>query len=121
MRQCAAMGRAVLFPLPDRDFDVTEVAVPWKLLREAGHDVVFATEAGATPAADPLLITGVIFGALGAHAEPLAFYRELEADPAFTAPRRWGRSISTGSTRCSSLAATRPACASTSVARSCSG
>ena len=84
------MGRTVLFPLPDRDFDVTEVAVPWKLLREAGHDVVFATEAGATPAADPLLITGVIFGALGAHAEPLAFYRELETDPAFTSPRRWG-------------------------------
>ena len=30
----------VLMPLPDCDFDVTEVAVPWKLLREAGHDVV---------------------------------------------------------------------------------
>ena len=54
----------VLFPLPDRDFDVTEVAVPWKLLREAGHEVVFATEAGATPACDPLLLTGVVFGRL---------------------------------------------------------
>jgi putative intracellular protease/amidase len=39
----------ILMPLPDRDFDVTEVAVPWKLLTEAGHSVVFATEAGATP------------------------------------------------------------------------
>ena len=37
----------VWIPLPDRDFDVTEVAVPWKLLRDAGHDVVFATEHGA--------------------------------------------------------------------------
>jgi hypothetical protein len=27
----------VLLPLPDRDFDVTEVAVPWAILREAGH------------------------------------------------------------------------------------
>jgi putative intracellular protease/amidase len=79
----------VLFPLPDRDFDVTEVAVPWKLLREAGHAVVFATEAGATPACDPLLITGVVFGKLGARPEPIAFYREMEQAPEFVTPRRW--------------------------------
>jgi putative intracellular protease/amidase len=79
----------VLFPLPDRDFDVTEVAVPWQLLRDAGHEVVFATEAGATPACDPLLLTGVVFGKLGARAEPIAFYRALEAAPAFVAPRTW--------------------------------
>jgi putative intracellular protease/amidase len=82
----------VLFPLPDRDFDVTEVAVPWKLLREAGHEPIFATErgeAGPTPACDPLLITGVVFGKLGAHPEPIAFYRELEQDPAFVKPRAW--------------------------------
>jgi len=34
----------VLMPLPDRDFDVTEVAVPWRVLSEAGYQVVFATE-----------------------------------------------------------------------------
>ncbi len=79
----------ILVPLPDTDFDVTEVAVPWKLLVEAGHDVVFATEAGAQPACDPLLITGVVFGALGAHPEPITFYRELEQASSFTAPRRW--------------------------------
>ena len=79
----------ILVPLPDRDFDVTEVAVPWKLLGEAGHEVVFATEAGATPACDPLLITGVVFGKLGAEPEPIAFYRELEQAPEFVAPRRW--------------------------------
>src|SRR5678815_2704694 len=78
----------VLLPLPDRDFDVTEVAVPWKLLTEAGHEVVFATEEGATPAADPLLLTGVVFGKLGAEEEPIAFYRELEQDAAFQQPRR---------------------------------
>jgi putative intracellular protease/amidase len=80
---------SVLFPLPDHDFDVTEVAVPWKLLREAGHEVVFATEAGATPACDPLLISGVVFGKLGARPEPIAFYREMEQAPEFVAPRRW--------------------------------
>ena len=79
----------VLFPLPDRDFDVTEVAVPWKLLVEAGHDVVFATETGSTPACDPLLLTGVIFGKLGARPEPIAFYRELERAPEFVSPRPW--------------------------------
>ncbi|MGE0399692.1 MAG: type 1 glutamine amidotransferase domain-containing protein [Kofleriaceae bacterium] len=79
----------VLMPLPDRDFDVTEVAVPWKLLTEAGHEVVFATETGATPACDPLLITGVLFGKLGARPEPIAFYREMENAPNFLAPRAW--------------------------------
>jgi putative intracellular protease/amidase len=79
----------VLMPLPDRDFDVTEVAVPWKLLGEAGHEVVFATESGGTPACDPLLLTGVIFGKLGARPEPIAFYREMEASPGFLAPRAW--------------------------------
>lgn len=81
----------VLIPLPDRDFDVTEVAVPWRVLTRAGHRVEFCTEkGGAAPAADPLLLSGVLFGQLGAEPEPCAFYRELEADPAFRAPHAWG-------------------------------
>lgn len=83
------MTPSVLIPLPDRDFDVTEVAVPWKLLSERGVDVVFATEEGATPAADPTLLDGVIFGQLGAEPEPRRFYRELEQVPGFCAPLRW--------------------------------
>ncbi len=79
----------VLVPLPDRDFDVTEVSVPWKLLTEAKHDVVFATEGGARPEADPLLLSGVIFGELGAKDVPKAFYRELEQTSAFERPIRW--------------------------------
>jgi putative intracellular protease/amidase len=91
MCEDAAMA-SILFPLPDRDFDVTEFAVPWKLLTQAGHRCVFATEAGATgptPACDPLLITGVVFGQLGARPEPIAFYREMEAAPEFKTPLRW--------------------------------
>jgi putative intracellular protease/amidase len=76
----------VLVPLPDRDFDVTEVAVPWRLLTDAGHEVVFATEAGATPEADPLLLDGVVFGQLGAEAEPKQFYRELQDAPRYRQP-----------------------------------
>jgi putative intracellular protease/amidase len=80
----------VLMPLPDRDFDVTEVAVPWQILRTAGHEVVFATErAGTVPAADPRLLTGVLFGKLGAEAEPIAFYRELAASAAFRTTMAW--------------------------------
>jgi putative intracellular protease/amidase len=81
--------RRVLMPLPDSDFDVTEVAVPFRLLTRAGHEVVFATERGARPAADPRLLTGVIFGQLGAEPEPRAFYAEMEKADAFRAPKAW--------------------------------
>ena len=83
------MPKRLLMPLPDRDFDVTEVAVPWKLARRAGHEVVIATEAGQRPAADPLLLTGVVFGQLGAAPEAKAFYAELEASPEFQRPIAW--------------------------------
>ncbi len=79
----------VLFPLPDHDFDVTEVAVPWKLLRDAGHEVCFVTEAGSRPAADPLLLRGVLFGQLGAEPEPKAFYAALCDDQEFCKPLAW--------------------------------
>ena len=36
----------VLMPLPERDFDPTEAAVTWKVLRDAGHTVRFATPKG---------------------------------------------------------------------------
>ena len=49
----------VLIPLPDADFDTTEVAVPWRVLTDAGHAVVFATETGAVAACDPRLLAGV--------------------------------------------------------------
>ena len=79
----------VLMPLPDRDFDVTEVAVPWRILRDAGHEVVFATErAGTVPAADPRLLTGVIFGQLGAAPEPLRLYQALTGDPLLHRPTK---------------------------------
>jgi putative intracellular protease/amidase len=80
----------VLLPLPDRDFDVTEVAVPWAILRDAGHDVVFATEkAGTVPAADPRLLTGVLFGRLGAAPEARKRYYELVRAPEFGATAAW--------------------------------
>jgi len=83
------MPRRILVPLPDRDFDVTEVAVPWRMLTRGGHEVIFATESAATPAADPRLLDGVIFGQLGAAPEPKQFYRDLERAPEFVRPIAW--------------------------------
>lgn len=80
----------VLMPLPDHDFDVTEVAVPWRLLTDAGHEVDFVTERpGTRPAADPRLLTGVLFGRLGAAEEPRRFYRQLTAAAGFGATAGW--------------------------------
>jgi putative intracellular protease/amidase len=81
----------VLMPLPDRDFDVTEVAVPWRILTAAGHAVTFATERGnAAPGGDPRLLSGVMFGKLGAAPEPQAFYRLMTETAEFRAPIAWG-------------------------------
>jgi putative intracellular protease/amidase len=80
----------IWIPLPDVDFDVTEVAVPWKVLTRAGHEVAFVTEkGGSAAAADPLLLTGVLFGKLGAETEPRARYAEMIASPEFRAPLSW--------------------------------
>jgi putative intracellular protease/amidase len=80
----------VLIPLPDHDFDVTEVSVPWRVLADAGHEIVFATEhGGAAPAADQRLLDGVIFGRLGACDEPKAFYGQMVRAPAFRQPLAW--------------------------------
>lgn len=81
--------RRILVPLPDHDFDVTEVAVPWRLLTRAGHTVAFATETGAVPRCDPRLLSGVLFGQLGADPEARRFYQEMAPDPAYRTPLRW--------------------------------
>jgi putative intracellular protease/amidase len=81
-------------PLPDRDFDVTEVSVPWALCREAGHEVVFCTEhGGAAPQADPLLLGGVLLAQLRAEKEACRLYRELEQDQGFANPLPWDRDL----------------------------
>jgi len=80
----------VVMPLPDRDFDTTEVAVPWRLLRDRGHQVAFATERGGrAPACDPRLLTGVLFGRLGADPESIAFYEQLVQTTEFRDPIAW--------------------------------
>lgn len=82
------MPRA-LMPLATRDFDPTETSVPWDVLAKAGIEVVFATEDGKPGACDPRMITGSIFGQLGATKENIAKYRAMEETASFRAPIRY--------------------------------
>jgi putative intracellular protease/amidase len=76
----------LLMPLPSRDFDPTEAAVPWKRLREADVDVVFATPDGQPTSCDALTLRGVFFGQIGARSHDVEIYHELERDSAFRSP-----------------------------------
>jgi putative intracellular protease/amidase len=86
--------RHVLIPLPDSGFDPTEAAVPWLALREARHEVVFATPSGTKPAADPRMVTGEGLGplraVLRADARGRAAYARLAEAVEFAAPLRYG-------------------------------
>ncbi|PTU31628.1 type 1 glutamine amidotransferase domain-containing protein [Stenotrophobium rhamnosiphilum] len=48
----------IIVPLPRRDFDPTEAAVSWRILKDAGHELFFATADGSVAAADPMMISG---------------------------------------------------------------
>jgi len=92
----------VLIPLPNHDFDPSEVAVPWKIIRAAGHQVVFATPDGRRGYPDPMMISGegldpwgwipglrklrLVGLMLRADGAARAAYRELESDADFLAP-----------------------------------
>jgi putative intracellular protease/amidase len=80
---------AILMPLPSEGFEPTEAAVPWKHLRAAGIDVVFATADGKPAQCDPLALEGVLFGQIGARSDDVATYHELVQDPAFQNPIRY--------------------------------
>jgi len=83
----------VLIPLPARDFDPTEVAVPWRVLTRRGHAVSFATPDGAAAAADDIMLTGrgllLVGGLLRANGEARGAYAELVRSGAFQTPLTW--------------------------------
>lgn len=84
----------VLIPLPTRGFDPTEAAVPWKVLSERGHEVVFATPDGKPASADPIMVTGKGLGllkyALRADGNGRAAHAEMTASHAFQNPITYG-------------------------------
>jgi putative intracellular protease/amidase len=95
----------VLIPLPHNDFDPSEVAVPWRVLTQAGHHVVFATPDGKVASADPIMLSGEgldlwgwmpglrrlpLFGLLlRANRDARRDYAQLIQDQAFRTPLHW--------------------------------
>lgn len=48
----------VIIPIPSQDFDPTEVAIPWKILSDLGHNISFSTPDGRPGKADEIMVTG---------------------------------------------------------------
>ena len=97
--------KKVIMPLPSRDFDPTEVSISWKVIREAGYHVEFATVDGSRGYPDPLMITGegldpwgwipglkklkLLGLLLRADKFAKSAYKELELDANFLSPVRY--------------------------------
>jgi putative intracellular protease/amidase len=102
----------VLIPIPDRDFDPTEVAVSWRVLTRDGHRVVFATESGAPGVADDIMVTGrgldvwsalPVLGAvpllglmLRANKDGRGAYRDMLLSAEFQHPATWAEATLDG-------------------------
>ena len=95
----------VLILLPARDFDPSEAAVSWQVLRNAGHAVVFATPDGKPAAADDMMLSGegldfwgnvpllrklpLIGLLMRANGDARNAYAAMIADPNYARPLRW--------------------------------
>lgn len=95
----------VLIPIPQRDFDPSEAAIGWSVLKRLNHSVAFATPDGKPGRADELMLTGegldvwgfvpglrrlVAVGRLmRANADARRAYAAMEKDPAFKSPLPW--------------------------------
>jgi putative intracellular protease/amidase len=100
-----AFVATVLIPIPDTDFDPTEVAVSWKVLTAHGHTVVFSTESGTQAVADDLMVSGrgldvwskvpglgrviVVGRILRANRDARAAYAQMLLSPEYRQPTAW--------------------------------
>lgn len=88
----------VLIPLPKKDFDPTEAAVPWYELNRRGHQVYFATPDGAAAVADMRMIHGSGLGPwklfLRADINGRKAYAAMIEDNKFNAPWDYARAVS---------------------------
>jgi putative intracellular protease/amidase len=81
-----AAALPILMPLPDRDFDPTEAAIPWKTCTSRGFGVAFSTENGSVAEGDLRRLEGPLPGLVSASWRARAAYREMTEDPAFGRP-----------------------------------
>jgi putative intracellular protease/amidase len=95
----------VLIPIPELDFDPTEVAVSWQVLCRLGHEVRFATPDGRVASGDKLMLSGrgldpwgfipgasrlvVVGRVLRADAGARAAYAQLLRARSFLEPTAW--------------------------------
>jgi putative intracellular protease/amidase len=83
----------ILMPLPSTDFDPTESAVTWKILKTKGHNMIFATPDGAPGRADPIMVTGKGLSIwkwfLRADSNGRLAYEEILKDENYNNPLRW--------------------------------
>ncbi len=83
----------ILFPIPSYGFDPSEAAIPWKLLAQQNHHIVFATPDGRKATADRRMLDGKGLGILKpilrARADAVAAYREMESAAAFCSPEKY--------------------------------
>src|ERR1700730_10189678 len=95
----------VLIPLPHRDFDPSEAAISWSVLKHLGHSVAFSAPDGQPGYADDMMLTGEgldIWGFLPGLKRLVAIgrlmransgarnaYAAMEQDPEFKSPLSW--------------------------------
>jgi putative intracellular protease/amidase len=99
------MMAGILMPLPRCDFDPSEAAISWRVLKRLGHTIVFATPDGQPSRADDLMLTGegldfwgllpglrhvIAVGRLmRANRDARDAYAAMENDAAFRTPLAW--------------------------------
>jgi protease I len=80
----------ILMPLPSRDFDPTESAVPFRFLKQHGHEFVFATPDAKPAQADQRMIDGNGLGILRpffiADKNGRSAYAEMQQSTEFLSP-----------------------------------
>ncbi len=83
----------VLMVLPNEDFDPTEAGVPWRVLKDAGHEVYFATGDGTPARCDQSTLNGTgltgLLKSLAAKPENADIYHQMAADANFQTPFSW--------------------------------
>jgi protease I len=82
--------KKILIPLPSYGFDPTEAAIPWKILKQKGMQIFFATPKGKKANCDQLMLKGEKLGIwkkiLMARVDAVQAYMAMEQDSAFCNP-----------------------------------
>ncbi len=85
----------ILIILPQTDYDPSEVALPWLVWTQAGHEVCFATETGQPATCDPVTLTGqglpFFARSLQARVEAREAYSAMLEDKNYARPLRWAK------------------------------